>query len=236
MQARDGLTSAVAIPSEVSLQWKGTPVTITLDTEYPFRNRFRYTVTAEKKTSMKLRVRVPSFAKKLTVNGKEMQRRPYLVFNGFEAGQTVIEISFEAEPTLVARPHGLYHVQCGSLLFALPIKRETKAVEYIKNGVERKAPYCDYHIKGISDWNYGFASRVLTVQDTEISDVPFSSEQPPVTVKAELCHIDWDYADGYDQVCAPIPNSRKALDEAQPLTLYPYGCAKLRMTEMPIIK
>ncbi len=236
MQARDGLTSAVAIPSEVSLLWKGTPVTVTLDTDYPFRNSFRYTVTAEKKTAMTLRVRVPSFAKRLTVNGKEIKRRPYLVFSGFEAGQTVINISFETAPVLVARPHGLYHVQCGSLLFALPIKRETKAVEYIKNGVERKAPYCDYHIKGISDWNYGFASHALTIQNGDISDIPFSSEKPPVTVTAELCHINWGLADGYETVPAPVPNNRKPLDAAQPITLYPYGCAKLRMTEMPIIK
>ena len=102
--------------------------------------------------------------------------------------------------------------------------------------MERKYPYCDYLLTPVSDWNFGFASRELLVKRKEISDIPFSSKNPPVTVEAELCHIDWGYEFGYDIVCAAKPNARKALDKPFKVELYPYGCAKLRMTELPIVK
>ena len=55
-------------------------------------------------------------------------------------------------------------------------------------------------------------------------------------MKATAKKIDWGYEDGYDSFCAKVPASREAFGEAQELTLYPYACAKLRMTELPIVK
>ncbi len=237
MKAKDGIVSAVAIPAEIKTDWKGVPVRITLDTAYPFRNTFVYTVHAEQKTAMKLRVRIPSFAKSLTVNGRSVRRRAEMVFGGFAAGETKIEITYETEPMLSARPHRLYTVNCGSLVFALPIKSEATMREYVKNDVERKFPYCDYEIRGVSDWNYAFTSRSLKMETREISEeYPFSSKQPPVVVFAEGSHIDWGFEDGYETVCAKLPEHRAPLDAPQRLELYPYGCAKLRMTEMPLVK
>lgn len=237
MKSADGLVNAVAIPSEVSVCHKGTPVTVTLDTAYPFRNTFVYRVNAEKKTAMKLRVRVPAFVKSVTVNGKAVSKRPQLVFGGFDAGETVIEIAYGVTPELIARPHKLYAAKYGSLIFSLPVKSEITTVEYVKNDVERKAPYCDYHYKGVSDWNYAFTSRDWTVEEREINtDVPFSSQAPSLVVKADLCHIDWGFEDRYETVCAKVPHSRKPLDAPTTVDLYPYGCAKLRMTEIPIVK
>ena len=66
--------------------------------------------------------------------------------------------------------------------------------------------------------------------------VPFSSKNPPVVLRASLSHIDWGYEPRYDCVCAKSPKSRVALDEPRELLLYPYGCAKLRMTELPMVQ
>ena len=60
--------------------------------------------------------------------------------------------------------------------------------------------------------------------------------EPPVVVKARVKPIDWGYEDGYDTVCAKVPQSLEPLGEARELELYPYGCARLRMTELPIIE
>ena len=70
----------------------------------------------------------------------------------------------------------------------------------------------------------------------DVDVIPFSSEHPPVTVKTTACKIDWGYADGYDTVCDKVPQSREPISEAEEIILHPYGCAKLRMTEMPIVK
>lgn len=236
MKSKDGLVSFVPVPSEVSIVRRGNPIKVSLSTNYPFENSFTYTVEAEKKTGMKLRVRIPTDATNLTVNGKSVKKQKMLVFSGFEAGKTEINIAFTPTVKLESRPNGLKALRYGSILFSLPIKGEKKTVEYERSGVQRKFPYCDYHIKGSGDFNYAFASREFVFESKAVSDVPFSSENPPIVAYADMCHIDWGYEEGFENVCAKIPNSTKPIDDVRKVTLYPYGCAKLRMTEMPIIK
>ena len=57
-----------------------------------------------------------------------------------------------------------------------------------------------------------------------------------LTLRATLVPLDWGYREGYTNVCAMTPKSRKPKGEPISVELYPYGCAKLRMTEMPLIK
>ena len=58
----------------------------------------------------------------------------------------------------------------------------------------------------------------------------------PVVIKAKVKEIAWGFEDGYETVCAKIPESREAISEKKEILLYPYGCAKLRMTEIPLIE
>ena len=229
------IVSSVFIPSTLSVDWKGAALKINLNTEYPFKNRLIYTVEADKSTDAVFKIRIPTFAENLRVNGKPERKRKYLEIGGFESGKTVINIEFDVMPKLEARPYGLYSVRCGSLVFAAKIDAAYSRVEYVKNGVERKYPYCDYKIIPCGEWNFAFASKELNVKFGELGEIPFSSENPPITVEAELCHIDWGYEEGFDSVCAKKPRSRKAVDRAFKVELYPYGCAKLRMTEMPMV-
>ena len=235
-KTEQGLISAVAVPSEVHIDWKGSPVGVTLETEYPFRNSFRYTVAVKEKGDFVLEVRVPSFAKNVKVNGKAVRRRDVLSFDSFRAGETVIDVSYETLPEMSARPNRLYTAKMGSLVFAVNVESDWVMKEYTLHGVERKFPYCDYYLLPKSDWNYGYASKELRAEERAVDAVPFSSKNPPVVLYAELSHIDWGYEPRYDCVCAKVPHSRVALDAPHTLALYPYGCAKLRMTELPMIK
>ena len=64
---------------------------------------------------------------------------------------------------------------------------------------------------------------------------PFFGENPPIVIKAEVQRIPWGTELGFERVCAKVPESRIPLDNPQEIELYPYGCAKLRMTELPLI-
>ena len=236
MKSSKGLEVAVPIPTEVNTEWKGANVSVKLETEYPFKNTFVYKVKADRKTSMKLRVRVPSFAKYVKVDGETVGKCKVLSFGGFSEEEKVIRVEYGVEPEFIARPHRLASVRYGSLTFSVPIEYEAVPLEFERKGVERKFPYCDYHYERRSDFNYAYVGKELTVKENPVNDIPFSSKNPPLTITANVSHINWGFEDGYITVCAKVPESRKPLDEAKPIELYPYGCSKLRMTEIPLLK
>ncbi len=205
---------------------------ISLETNYPFENTFKYTVVA--KSSFTFKIRIPSFAKNITVNGKP-QGGDYIVLSFTGGDVKEIFISYECRPYFEARPHGLYTVKCGSLVFSLPIAFHRRPMEYTQKGVERKFPYCDYELIPNSPWNYAFASNELEIERHIQDTVPFSSKQPAITVKTKCAKIDWGVNTEFDTLCAKLPNDTKPEGATEDVSLYPYGCAKLRMTELPKI-
>ena len=150
--------------------------------------------------------------------------------------EQAIEVAFETVPYMEKRPYDLYAVKCGSLAFSVPVAYEKVMFEYVKDGVERKFPYCDYEYIPQSDWNFAYADTALKVENRAVNEIPFSSQEPPVVIRAKVKKINWGLEDGYETVCAKVPESREPISEKQEMLLYPYGCAKLRMTEIPLLK
>lgn len=227
------IISAVPVPSVLHTQIAGKPVTISLKTDYPFQNTFTYHIDCTDGSDFRFEIRIPSFAINPRLNGRPVK-------SGSTAsvhikGSIVVTVQYDTVPKLVNRPYGLKSLRCGSLIFSLPVACEKKMVEYIRDGVERKFPYCDYEYIGKSDWGYAFSSTAFFKEFRQVADVPFSSENPPVTVKTQMRKLDWGLEDGYETVCAKKPKSRKPISKEEEITLYPYGCAKLRMTEMPLL-
>lgn len=238
----DTILSAVPVPSVL----KTEDTTIELATDYPFRNTFHYTVETAK--TITFQIRIPGFAKNILVNGKPTDPADALTFTIKPGSRTEINLSYETEIRLIDRPNDLKTVKYGSLFFALPIAHEKKMYEYttknvVDNGggrmaehtVERKFPYCDYEYIPTTPWNYAYASDAFSVVEREIAEIPFSSVHPPVVIRAKVRKIDWGIEDGFENVCAALPKSRVPIGEEEEIELYPYGCAKLRMTELPLL-
>ena len=217
--------SALPIPSVLRAE-EGE---IRLETEYPFNNVLRYTVDSQ--ADFTLAVRLPSFARNITIDGQPGDDREPRFFIPAHTRRT-IEIRFDAEPVLMERPNGLKTVACGSLVFSVPVRRHRAMHEYERDGVERRFPYCDYELVPDSAWNYAFAGHDFQVIRQGVSDAPFSETHPPVEIEALLQRVDWPLEDGYETVCAKLPG-RTPQGAPERLRLIPYGCAKLRMTELP---
>ena len=224
MHSGNTIISILPVPSELDCD----TAHITLETEYPFKTAFRYHIHAKK--DFCFRMRIPGFARNLTVNGEQAAEVVLEVKAGEEKVFTVV---FDAELRLEKRPYNLNTLKWVSLVFALPIRYRAVMHEYEKNGVERKFPYCDYELIPEGAWNYGFSSPVFSLVYKGISEIPFSGSKPPVVVKAKLQKIDWGLEDRYDTVCAKVPHSIAHIAPEEELELYPYGCARLRMTELP---
>ena len=73
----------------------------------------------------------------------------------------------------------------------VPIEARVEKLEYIRDGVERKAPYCDYEMSPASDWNYGFCSDELELIQGEIGEYPFSVEHPPLKLRTKMANVLW---------------------------------------------
>ncbi len=227
MHNDDTVISAVPVPSALTTDG----YTVSLETNYPFENRLTYHIEAARDVT--LQVRIPSFAKNVAVDGVAAEA----VAISVKGGETrTVTVTFDTEARFEARPHGLHVVKCGSLLFSLPIAYDKEMFEYERNGTPRKFPYCDYELTPKSPWAFGFADDALAVERHPVAATPFSESEPPVTVTANLQPIDWGLEDGFETVCAKIPESRIATAEKEAMVLIPYGCAKLRMTELPFIE
>ena len=236
LKSKQGIHCALLLPAVLHTTVKGVPVTVETETEYPFRHHCRLTVTAECPVSMELSIRIPRWAEGVTVNGEPVVGGSRYVCQKVWSGTETMELTLHATPRLVSRPGGLKVAEYGPLVFALPIETAYVAREYERDGVPRRFPYCDYELLPRSEWRYGFAAGNPTVCEKEGDAVPFSSRNPRLTLKMPLCRVDWDFADGYTTVSAPRPRSHTALTPPEEKELILYGCAKLRMTEMPLTR
>ncbi len=227
MHKDDTIINSVMLPSIL----KDNGITIRLETDYPFKNQMHYYIDAEKPFTFK--IRVPSFAESLKVNGEstEVKELEFAIM----PGKTEITLEFTTKPYLKERPNNLTALQMGSLLFSVPIKYEKEMREYVRRGVERKFPYCDYQFIPQTPWNYGYSDTDFEVQFNSVGNIPFSQENPPLTIKAKMQQINWGLKFPYRTVCRKTPKSISPISEVQKIELYPYGCARLRMTEMPLI-
>ncbi len=227
MHKDNTIINSVMLPSVLS----DNGVKIRLETNYPFENKMHYYIDANR--DFNFVIRIPSFAKTFKVNGEDTAVKD-LEF-AITQGKTEIELEFTATPFLKKRPNDLYALQMGSLLFSVPIAYEKKMREYTKKGVERKFPYCDYQFIPKTPWNYGYADDEFSIKFNGIGDIPFSQDNPPITIKANMQQINWGFKFPYRSVARKTPKSRTPISDVQKIKLCPYGCAKLRMTEMPKI-
>ena len=229
MHCDNTVINAFMIPCELNDGGKR----IALKTNYPFENSASYQITADEDFSFV--IRIPSFAKNVTLNGNAVQGNE-IVLEIKSGEQKEVSVAFETAPYFEARANSLHAVRCGSLIFSLPIPYQTKMYEYEKDGVERKFPYCDYELIPRKEWNYGFCAEDLAVRRNEIGEVPFSFRNPPVAITVGVQQIDWGFEEKYDTVCAKVPHCLEPIGAEMQMELIPYGCAKLRMTEMPFVK
>ena len=234
MRSDDGIVSAALAPACVQTVIGGQAVSCKLETEYPFRNKLTYTVSTDAPVEFALKIRIPSCVKSALVNGASATPGTFFDIKQVWSGLTKVEVVFEFECKLAQRPRDMKVLWRGPLLYSVAIRERWEMLEYTRAEVERKFPYCDYELYPESEWNYGFTDGMnFSVSEHPMGEYPFGTEQPPVEIQAMLAPVDWPEEYG---VAAIEPRSRKALGEARPVRMIPYGCARLRMTEMPVVE
>ncbi len=234
MRTERGIASTLLVPACVTAKIDSATVEVELDTRYPFRNTLTYTVRTDAPVSFPLSIRIPGFASAAKVDGKTAKVGEFFVVDRRWNGESTVTVELEFATEMTEGYDGMFSVRRGPLLYALPIAAEWHRLEYEKNGVMRKFPYCDYELLPKTPFAYGFASEDFTYTECEPeAEFLFSPEGAPSALMASLAPVAWSEENGH---CKASPDGRAAIGVAEQLRLIPYGCTDLRMSVLPKIE
>ncbi len=244
MATQDGGLAAVAYaPSRVETTVQGQAVTVELDTDYPFRETLRFSVTAAAPVRFPLHLRIPAWAQgaEVRVAGEAATSARPGSFHRVErawTGTTEIVLHLPMRPALVSRPSRTVAVERGPLVYALRIGEDWRRVHADKP--YRELPHADWEVYPTTPWNYALAvgrsaEDAITFIEQPIGPLPFSPEGAPVIATAQARRVPaWQMENGS---AGELPAGPVTSDEPlEQVTLIPYGCTNLRITEFPILE
>ncbi|MCU0407886.1 MAG: glycoside hydrolase family 127 protein, partial [Bacteroidales bacterium] len=239
---------------------KGTRVRIEEITDYPFGNKVTLVITTAKKTGFPLELRIPGWADSTIV---KVRNKNFVYYGGelcrldekWENGDSV-QIEFPMTLRAEKRYNGSVSVLRGPLVFSLRIEKKFSPAKmnYENPGYLGST---DWEIMPESSWNYGLIigkDNLLGSMEVKLNPVgkyPFadkgdpvwspdslkyllSGQEPPVVITARGIKIpEWTLRDNSADVPPLSPVSPGG--DPEKITLVPYGSARLRITEFPVM-
>ncbi|RZK77434.1 MAG: DUF1080 domain-containing protein [Pedobacter sp.] len=238
-----GLAVTAYAPMEVSAKVADNhPVKIVEDTNYPFEEQIRLTITTLGKVSFPLMLRIPSWCLKpqVKLNGKlvaGVKAGSMLTLKRQWTNNDKVVLDFPMHVEVEKQVNNGVSVVRGPLLFALKIEEEKKNI----NEAAVKG-FFETEITPTSAWNYGLilgdkaSAYNVTVVKNQVSVNPFAIGQAPLVLKVQARQIpswtlDYNRTAAFDLPYSPVTSS----EPAREVTLVPYGSADLRVSIFPTI-
>ncbi len=257
----NGLALVTYGPSVVKAKVaNGRDVTVSEETDYPFKGSVKLTLSMERPTRFPVHIRVPGWADSVIIRYKKNSvvvkgDSEYKIRARWKNGdQIFIEIPMNIR--VEQRYNKSLSILRGPLYFSLRIDKEYKSVKINYDNFGYKGSV-DWQITPKSPWNYGLLidkgniMRGLKVTENPIGKYPFAdkgdmvwssdsgkyimiTKDAPLVITARGIRIpEWTMKDN----SADVPPLSPVKPEGDPeiIRLVPYGCAKLRITEFPVM-
>ena len=154
-------------------------------------------------------------------------------------GTAEIGLRFPMKPRTSRRYHGAIAVERGPLVYSLKLGEAWTRVNADKP--HRELPHGDFEVRPTTPWNYALLldearpETSITFEDRPVGEKPFSPEGAGVVARIKGRRLPgWRLAHGW---AAEVPPARQSSREPmEELTLIPYGCTNIRVTEFPQLK
>lgn len=246
-----GLAALVYAPSSVTAQvGDGQTVNIQQDTRYPFDETIRLHVTFphQDTVAFPLHLRVPAWCEQATVtlNGEVHSQaggNRLIKINRIWRSGDILELRLPLRVALTRWHENAVAVERGPLTYALRIGEDWKRVQNTRDPVEYGESY--WEVRPTTPWNYGLIQvprdklqeAFEVIQSDGLASFPWSTTNAPIQIKTKARRLpQWKL---YNESAGPLPFSIQHGQETSPdteqITLIPYGCTTLRVTEFPEI-
>lgn len=248
----NGIAAIVYSPSEVTANvGDNVPVVISEDTYYPMDHQITFTIkevrNKVKQVKFPFHLRVPKWCKQaeIRVNGKMEQTvkggKIAIVDRSIWKRNDKIELYLPMEVFTSTWYENAVSIERGPLVYALKMEENWEKKEF------KDSWYGSYYYQVTSSdpWNYGLVdfdrNRMNEVAQVSINsqkqqlDFPWNQENAPVEIKMKARLIPtWTV---YNEMAGPQPFSFCGSAEGgeQEITLIPYGCTTLRISEFPVV-
>jgi len=240
--ADGGVAALLYAPSEVTLKVaQGQDLKVIETTAFPFDENVNFHFELTNSATFPFHLRIPTWSKdaKILINGEEwngsIDNQLATIHREWKDGdQVVLQLPMEIE---TSRWHDFsLAVERGPLVYALKIKGE----ERVKDRKDRFRAFTEVY--PTDPWNYGLiesdftpesTSNIRVIQNSWDGTYPWNLENAPVEMKVRGLKIkEWTLSN-----CAPyFPafwGNYHSEGEIEEITLVPYGCTTLRISEFP---
>jgi hypothetical protein len=237
MKTPDGGLAAVAYaPSVATLGIGGALVRAELKTDYPFNESLEFAITTDQPVAFPLLLRIPGWANGAVLQvAEEVPQNPAPgTFARVERtwdGTTTVKLRLPMTVRAERRFNNALSIERGPLVFSLKIGEHWK---YLRG----EEPHADWEVHPTTAWNYaietneGAVASDVTFESRPVGDNPFSPEGAPVTATVPGRLLP-EWLLDRNAAAPPPPSPVASTQPVESLTLIPYGCAKLRVTEFP---